>query len=167
MRRSGGTQQMLSSATAFPLWCVCVCVHVCVVSRTHTHTKDTYVERAHACLAFDPWTPPTRAPPQTTHLSPASPDALRSQLLSVLALAREKDTVKEVPSLFVCPLTMEVYRDPAITPTGQSYERAAMLEHLSKVGAGFTGLGGGPHTAARHALSRTPKHPAQAPLKPC
>ncbi|MEW5305585.1 MAG: hypothetical protein WDW38_008067 [Sanguina aurantia] len=71
---------------------------------------------------------------KTTHLSPASPDALRSQLLSVLALAREKDTVKEVPSLFVCPLTMEVYRDPAITPTGQSYERAAMLEHLSKVG---------------------------------
>ena len=35
--------------------------------------------------------------------------------------------------MFTCPLTMETFRDPAITKYGQSYERAVLLEHLSKV----------------------------------
>lgn len=29
---------------------------------------------------------------------------------------------------------MEIYRDPAITKYGQSYERAVLLEHLKRVG---------------------------------
>eukprot|EP00877_Chromochloris_zofingiensis_P003028 jgi/Chrzof1/12726/Cz07g05110.t1 len=52
----------------------------------------------------------------------------------VFARAAHLDTVKEVPSAVTCPLTMEVFRDPAVTPSGQSYERSALLEHLAKVG---------------------------------
>lgn len=33
----------------------------------------------------------------------------------------------------MCPLTMEVFRDPVITPAGHSYERKSLLEHLEKV----------------------------------
>jgi hypothetical protein len=67
----------------------------------------------------------------------------------------------QVPSAYVCPLTMEVFRDPVITPAGEwgtrvldpslragycsilrigctlaghSYERGAILEHLRKLG---------------------------------
>ncbi len=29
---------------------------------------------------------------------------------------------------------MEIFRDPVITPSGQTYERTAILEHLRKVG---------------------------------
>jgi STIP1 family protein 1 len=29
---------------------------------------------------------------------------------------------------------MQVFREPVITPSGCSYERSALLEHLSKVG---------------------------------
>lgn len=52
----------------------------------------------------------------------------------LFAMASKVDCPAEVPSLFTCPLTMEVYRDPTITPSGQSYERAALQEHLRKVG---------------------------------
>lgn len=49
------------------------------------------------------------------------------------ALSIALATCLQVPSVFTCPLTMETFRDPAITKYGQSYERAVLLEHLSKV----------------------------------
>jgi hypothetical protein len=105
----------------------------------------------------------------------------------LFAAAGQQDTKLEVPSAYTCPLTMEVYRDPAggwqaaphrraaaqaalhrqqcrprhaqpraaaggrrrswrprltprrcacpaVTPSGKSYERSALLEHLQKVG---------------------------------
>lgn len=39
----------------------------------------------------------------------------------------------EPASAFTCPITMEVFRDPVMTPSGLSYERTALLEHLKKV----------------------------------
>ena len=39
----------------------------------------------------------------------------------------------EPASAFTCPLTMEVFRDPVMSPSGLSYERSALLEHLNKV----------------------------------
>ena len=48
--------------------------------------------------------------------------------------AAQVDQVGEVPSAFTCPLTMEVFREPVLTPSGNSYERSALLEHLAKVG---------------------------------
>lgn len=40
------------------------------------------------------------------------------------------------PQCCVTPqsLLLQVFRDPVITPSGFSYERAALLEHLSRVG---------------------------------
>ncbi|GLI66757.1 hypothetical protein VaNZ11_010723 [Volvox africanus] len=45
-----------------------------------------------------------------------------------------QDTAVEAPSQFTCPLTMEIFRDPVVVPSGRSYERSALLEHLKKVG---------------------------------
>jgi STIP1 family protein 1 len=53
---------------------------------------------------------------------------------ALFARASQMDQVGEVPSAFTCPLTMEVFREPVITPSGNSYERSALMEHLSKVG---------------------------------
>ncbi|KAK9824312.1 hypothetical protein WJX72_009356 [[Myrmecia] bisecta] len=40
----------------------------------------------------------------------------------------------ELGSPYVCPLTMECFREPAVTPSGLSYERSSLREHLKKVG---------------------------------
>ena len=50
------------------------------------------------------------------------------------ALQRERGPGK-VPDFFCCKITMEVMLDPVITPDGVTYERAALTEHLHKVGA--------------------------------
>jgi len=36
--------------------------------------------------------------------------------------------------LFCCPLTFEMYKDPYITPNGNTYEYAALVQHLNEVG---------------------------------
>lgn len=36
--------------------------------------------------------------------------------------------------LFCCPLTFEVYKDPYITPDGNTYEHAALIQHFNEVG---------------------------------
>lgn len=38
----------------------------------------------------------------------------------------------EVPDAFACRLTMEVFREPLVTPAGLSYEASALAEHLAK-----------------------------------
>ncbi|GAX82690.1 hypothetical protein CEUSTIGMA_g10116.t1 [Chlamydomonas eustigma] len=47
-------------------------------------------------------------------------------------ILEDLDKPTEVPSVFTCPLTMEVFRDPAITKYGQSYEKSVLLEHLKQ-----------------------------------
>jgi tetratricopeptide (TPR) repeat protein len=36
--------------------------------------------------------------------------------------------------LFCCPLTLEIYKDPYITPNGNTFEHAALIQHLNEVG---------------------------------
>ncbi|KAL3160114.1 hypothetical protein ABBQ32_010891 [Trebouxia sp. C0010 RCD-2024] len=59
----------------------------------------------------------------------------RAALDQVFQAAKQKLTPGEPASAFTCPLTMEVFRDPVMTPSGLSYERSALLEHIRKVGA--------------------------------
>ena len=40
----------------------------------------------------------------------------------------ERDTM--APTAFICPLTLEVMRDPVVSRYGQSYERSAILQWL-------------------------------------
>jgi U-box domain len=42
----------------------------------------------------------------------------------------QQDTVV-TPTAFVCPLTLEVMRDPVVSRYGQSYERSAILQWLA------------------------------------
>ena len=34
----------------------------------------------------------------------------------------------EAPEFFTCPISMQVMRDPVVTPSGRSYERACIEE---------------------------------------
>lgn len=52
----------------------------------------------------------------------------------VFESARQGLKAGEPAAAFTCPLTMEVFRDPVMTPSGLSYERSALVEHLKKVG---------------------------------
>ncbi|GMI73481.1 CARBOXYL TERMINUS OF HSC70-INTERACTING PROTEIN, carboxyl terminus of HSC70-interacting protein [Hibiscus trionum] len=57
-------------------------------------------------------------------------DALRQ----VFRKAGEDDIPGEVPDYLCCKITLDIFRDPVITPSGVTYERAVILDHLQKVG---------------------------------
>ncbi|KAL1211959.1 E3 ubiquitin-protein ligase CHIP [Cardamine amara subsp. amara] len=52
----------------------------------------------------------------------------------VFEKAAEEDKPTEVPDYLCCNITLEIFRDPVVSPSGVTYERAAILEHLNKVG---------------------------------
>ncbi|KAI4979438.1 hypothetical protein ZWY2020_016191 [Hordeum vulgare] len=56
---------------------------------------------------------------------------LLSQVFTSVVLA---DTPGYVPDYLCCQITFEIFRDPVITPSGVTYERAILIEHLRKVG---------------------------------
>ena len=64
-------------------------------------------------------------------LGPGDWDTVREMLDAV---RREDDRSDEPPDCFCCKLTFEVFRDPVVAPSGHSYERVAVMEHLRKVG---------------------------------
>lgn len=51
----------------------------------------------------------------------------------MLLQLQTRDQAGEADFVFTCGLTMEPFRDPVVTPDGNSYERAALMEHLHKV----------------------------------
>ncbi|CAI9300868.1 unnamed protein product [Lactuca saligna] len=55
-------------------------------------------------------------------------------LNSVFSKASEPDTPKEIPDYLCCRITLDIFRDPVIAPSGVTYERAVILDHLNKVG---------------------------------
>ncbi|CAN4098603.1 unnamed protein product [Withania somnifera] len=52
----------------------------------------------------------------------------------VFMKAAADDTPTEVPDYLCCKITLDIFRDPVITPSGFTYERAVILDHLQKVG---------------------------------
>ncbi|XP_011089636.1 E3 ubiquitin-protein ligase CHIP isoform X2 [Sesamum indicum] len=52
----------------------------------------------------------------------------------VFKKAAEDDSPTEVPDYLCCKITLDIFRDPVITPSGVTYERAVILDHLQKVG---------------------------------
>ncbi|XVE72691.1 hypothetical protein DITRI_Ditri11bG0059100 [Diplodiscus trichospermus] len=48
--------------------------------------------------------------------------------------AGEADIPSEVPDYLCCKITLDIFRDPVITPSGVTYDRAVILDHLQKVG---------------------------------
>uniref|UniRef100_A0A0E0KXH6 E3 ubiquitin-protein ligase CHIP n=1 Tax=Oryza punctata TaxID=4537 RepID=A0A0E0KXH6_ORYPU len=55
-------------------------------------------------------------------------------LSEVFTKATIDDTPTDVPDYLCCQITFEIFRDPVITPSGITYERSIILEHLCKVG---------------------------------
>ncbi|KAF8412044.1 hypothetical protein HHK36_004604 [Tetracentron sinense] len=52
----------------------------------------------------------------------------------VFSKAAEADIPSEVPDYLCCKITLDIFRDPVIIPSGVTYERAVILDHLQKVG---------------------------------
>ncbi|XP_078434017.1 carboxyl terminus of HSC70-interacting protein [Wolffia australiana] len=55
-------------------------------------------------------------------------------LAEVFQRASSADKLKEVPDYLCCRITLDILRDPVITPSGITYERAVLLDHLQTVG---------------------------------
>ncbi|XP_057732188.1 E3 ubiquitin-protein ligase CHIP [Arachis stenosperma] len=75
-----------------------------------------------------------------SHMEGFLDDATTSQLEQLEALQRvfskaaEGDAPTEVPDYLCCRITLDIFHDPVITPSGITYERAVILDHLQKVG---------------------------------
>lgn len=59
---------------------------------------------------------------------------LLEALERVFSIAAEPDEPTEVPDYLCCNITLDIFRDPVITPSGITYERAVLLDHLERVG---------------------------------
>ncbi|XP_008781966.1 E3 ubiquitin-protein ligase CHIP-like [Phoenix dactylifera] len=55
-------------------------------------------------------------------------------LQAIFRKAAQADTLTQVPDYLCCKITLDIFRDPVITPSGVTYERAVLLEHLNQVG---------------------------------
>ncbi|XP_062174856.1 E3 ubiquitin-protein ligase CHIP isoform X1 [Alnus glutinosa] len=66
--------------------------------------------------------------PATSHLEQLK--ALRRMFRE----AAEAEMPTEVPDYLCCKITLDIFRDPVITPSGVTYERSVILDHLQKVG---------------------------------
>ncbi|XP_004242428.2 E3 ubiquitin-protein ligase CHIP [Solanum lycopersicum] len=74
---------------------------------------------------------------QTEGFKDEKSTALLKQLKAlgkVFVKAAADDTPTEVPDYLCCKISLDIFRDPVITPSGFTYERAVILEHLQKVG---------------------------------
>nr|GEW22198.1 E3 ubiquitin-protein ligase CHIP-like [Tanacetum cinerariifolium] len=64
-------------------------------------------------------------------------DSISEQLAAlklVFSKAAEDDVPIDIPDYLCCKITLDIFRDPVITPSGLTYERAVILDHLEKVG---------------------------------
>lgn len=52
----------------------------------------------------------------------------------VFRIAAEADMPTDVPDYLCCKITLDIFRDPVIAPSGLTYEREVLLDHLEKVG---------------------------------
>jgi STIP1 family protein 1 len=62
-------------------------------------------------------------------------DALMAYVEHMAACYEKSMHAGDVPDYFMCPISMEVMRDPVTTPNGVSYERRCLEEHLRHNGA--------------------------------
>jgi len=63
-----------------------------------------------------------------------APEEQLNELEEVFKKAAKTDTPAEVPDHLCCKITLDIFRDPVITPSGVTYERAVLLDHLQTVG---------------------------------
>ena len=105
-------------------------------NETHAHAEVIDLvtnENPHAMDASE-----TRRPSfaTTSDEPPQSFTAEEKQTLEEMFVRfRERDNkTRDPPDCFCCVLTFEVFRDPVVAPSGNSYERSALEEHLKKVG---------------------------------
>uniref|UniRef100_A0A7S4BIQ1 E3 ubiquitin-protein ligase CHIP n=1 Tax=Chrysotila carterae TaxID=13221 RepID=A0A7S4BIQ1_CHRCT len=59
---------------------------------------------------------------------------MHEALAEALELLRSRRAAHRVPDHFCCSISMELMLDPVITPSGVTFERSALREHLDKVG---------------------------------
>ena len=57
-------------------------------------------------------------------------DETQSSLQSLLRRSDERFRVREVPDYFICPISLCIFTDPVITPSGRSYERTSIIQHM-------------------------------------
>lgn len=53
-----------------------------------------------------------------------------ASLEALLKRSDERFRIREVPDYMICPISLSIFTDPVVTPSGRSYERVSILQHL-------------------------------------
>jgi STIP1 family protein 1 len=78
-------------------------------------------------------TPDERRKAEVSELTEEFQTRLRT-MEEVFDKAGAQDRPGDVPDYLCCQITMDIFRDPVITPSGVTYEREVLMEHLRRVG---------------------------------
>jgi hypothetical protein len=87
--------------------------------------------------------PPKSKLPALLEMMPADYwDRLFRRCLSVAYRVRSAEAADFVPAEYMCPLSLDWFEDPVVTPDGQSYSRRAIEEYLRKLQRSAESLAG-------------------------
>ena len=133
-----GTYQACTSCVSFRYtWSITVSLSLLYTCASAAATSFLFCFLL-ACVA-SLFTSPAHTLVSLSLMQGAPANVQQDQMLEYEALgqvfeaAKQGLTAGEPASAFTCPITMEVFRDPVMSPSGLSYERSALLEHLNKV----------------------------------
>lgn len=59
--------------------------------------------------------------------------ALATRCVNIIYRAKSAEATPFVPHEYMCPITLDWYDDPVVTPSGHSYSREAIVEWISRV----------------------------------
>jgi hypothetical protein len=110
------------------------------ISTTDTKSKKlspakpivkTTIDQKHPPPTKPPAAPPVVAPPVAAPPVVATPVAAPSVAAPPVVAEVEEE---EDDSIYMCPLSNDIFRDPVITPDGILYERQSIVNHLQNYG---------------------------------
>ena len=56
---------------------------------------------------------------------------MMTRCLNIIYRARSSEAADFIPDIYMCPITLDLYYDPVVGPSGHSYSREAIEEHLA------------------------------------
>ena len=96
--------------------------------------QDALLKSRLAALLHDAHQQDQQDHPDDPHLNQKQECEVEA-LESLFSRAAAADRPQELPSCLTCVLTMDVFRDPVVAPSGFSYENSVLKEHLERVGS--------------------------------
>eukprot|EP00042_Codosiga_hollandica_P057737 m.858949 g.858949 ORF g.858949 m.858949 type:complete len:284 (+) comp59665_c0_seq5:933-1784(+) len=99
----------------------------------HTKAIQTYFDAERAKLASDRSIGASALAERLQELTTEQQER-ESATYALFEQVKEEYQVRNIPDYVCCKISFEIMKDPVITPSGITYERSVIVEHLRRVG---------------------------------